>query len=412
MNAVSAMSKILLVDDDAFTVEAYRKKLQQLGFEVYTASDGLEAVKLLHANTPDLLILDIMMPRLNGFEVLKYIRAHEELKSLRVIVLSNFYSGEPAHQAAISQADVNLLKASCTPALLIETVNHVLRTAAARAVTLQFGRPPSVPGSPPPAPPNPPPPAAAARMASAAAGPTADSPLEQFTKSARTQLAMIRQLNEAFVKSENRENQALRLNEFYQKAQALTVSAVSASCDPVALVASAFSALLLELHHKPALITPSVLQTIAHTLDMLQLLVERLDQDPRYHTLATNVLVVDDDPISSQVLATTLRKANLNPFSVRDPNTVLDLVQQGVYSLLLLDIQMPGLDGFELCKAVRKLENYQKVPILFVTAFSEFDNRIHSVLSGADDLIAKPIFPAELALKAVNHLAISQTAGR
>jgi CheY-like chemotaxis protein len=412
MNAVSAMSKILLVDDDAFTVEAYRKKLQQLGFEVHTASDGLEAVKLLHANMPDLLILDIMMPRLNGFEVLKYIRGHEELKDLRVIILSNFYSGEPAHQAAISEANVNLLKASCTPALLIETVNHVLRTTAPRVVLSQATRPPSMPGSPPPAPAGAPPPAVATRPAAPASAHSGDSPLEQFTKSAHMQLAMIRQLNEAFVKSENRENQALRLNEFYQKAQALTVSAVSASCDPVALVGSAFSALLLELHHKPALVNPSVLQTIAHTLDMLELLVARLEQDPRYHTLVTNVLVVDDDPISSQVLATTLRKANLNPFSVRDPKTVIDLVQQGVYSLLLLDIQMPGLDGFELCKAVRKLESYHKVPILFVTAYSEFDNRIHSVLSGADDLISKPIFPAELALKAVNRLAISQTAMR
>lgn len=399
------MSRILLVDDDAFTVEAYRKKLQQLNFEVHTAADGLEAVKMLHSHTPDLMILDIMMPRLNGFEVLKYIRSHEELKAMRVIILSNFYSGEPAHQAAIAQADVNLLKASCTPGLLIETVNHVLRTALPRIVLSTPAAPPSVPAGPPPRANSPPQPGAktAASM---------ESPLEQFTKSARTQLAIIRQLNEAFVKSENREAQALRLNEFFQKVQALTVSAVSASCDPVALVSSAFSALLLELHLKPALVNSSILQTIAHTLDMLQLLVERLELDPRHHTLATNVLVVDDDPVSSQALATTLRKANLNPFSVRDPNSVMDLIQQGHYALLLLDIQMPGLDGFALCKAVRKLENYQKVPILFVTAYSEYDNRIHSVLSGADDLISKPIFPTELALKAVNHVAISQTAAR
>lgn len=399
------MSRILLVDDDAFTVEAYRKKLQQLSFEVHTASDGLEAVKLLHSHTPDLLILDIMMPRLNGFEVLKYIRGHEELKGMRVIILSNFYSGEPAHQAAIAQADVNLLKASCTPSLLIETVNHVLRTAAPRIVLSSPVLPPSVPAGPPPR-------VSSMPQAAAKSAPSMQSPLEQFTKSARAQLAMIRQLNEAFVKSENRETQALRLNEFYQKVQALTVSAVSASCDPVALVSSAFSALLLELHLKPTLANSSIFQTIAHALDMLQLLVERLELDPRHHTLATNVLVVDDDPVSSQALATTLRKANLNPFSVRDPNAVLDLVQQGYYSLLLLDIQMPGLDGFELCKAVRKLENYQKVPILFVTAYSEYDNRIHSVLSGADDLIPKPIFPTELALKAVSHVAISQTATR
>ncbi|MGC3957625.1 MAG: response regulator [Verrucomicrobiota bacterium] len=60
------MKKILLVDDDALVLELYRKKLTQGGFDVHTALDGLEAIKLLGSFTPDFVVLDLMMPKLSG----------------------------------------------------------------------------------------------------------------------------------------------------------------------------------------------------------------------------------------------------------------------------------------------------------------------------------------------------------
>src|SRR5215471_5782876 len=98
------MSKILLVDDDALIVGLYRKKLVDIGYEVITASDGFAALKLLQSEKPDLLLLDLMMPRFNGFEVLQYIHSHPEFADVRVIVLSNLYSGEAAELAASAKA--------------------------------------------------------------------------------------------------------------------------------------------------------------------------------------------------------------------------------------------------------------------------------------------------------------------
>jgi len=68
---------------------------------------------------------------------------------------------------------------------------------------------------------------------------------------------------------------------------------------------------------------------------------------------------------------------------------------------VLLDIAMPGMDGFELCQRLRKLPGYQKTPVLYVTANDDFENRAKGVLSGGDDLISKPVFPMDLAVKAV-----------
>jgi len=65
---------------------------------------------------------------------------------------------------------------------------------------------------------------------------------------------------------------------------------------------------------------------------------------------------------------------------------------------------MPGMDGFQLCDAIRSTPEYEKVPVIFVTSHADFDNRARSVLSGSNDLISKPVFPIELAVKAVTHL--------
>ena len=83
-------------------------------------------------------------------------------------------------------------------------------------------------------------------------------------------------------------------------------------------------------------------------------------------------------------------------------------LEQEDYALILLDIQMPELDGFEFCKKVRAWPQYSRTPIIFVTGQDDFETRIHSVLSGGDDLIAKPVFPIELLVKVVTHLLRSR----
>jgi len=74
-----AMKKILLVEDDAVVVEIYRKKFLREGYLVEVAEDGLVALKQLPLVKPDLVVLDLMMPKFNGAEVLKFIRANPVL---------------------------------------------------------------------------------------------------------------------------------------------------------------------------------------------------------------------------------------------------------------------------------------------------------------------------------------------
>jgi len=137
------MKRILLVDDDPVFRELYQKKLLQAGFLVDLASDGLAAMKMLHAAPPDLLLLDVMMPKFSGLEVLKYVRSEPALENVRVIVLSNMFFGAEQLRAATTEADKALAKTECTPAILLAAVKEVLATARDKSASQSPGQPPA-----------------------------------------------------------------------------------------------------------------------------------------------------------------------------------------------------------------------------------------------------------------------------
>ena len=97
---MSAMKTIFLVEDDPVVVKVYAAKFQREGFRVELAEDGLVAMKKLLQVKPDIIVLDLMMPKLNGVDVLKYIRATPELKKTPVIILSNAHMTSLAQEAA------------------------------------------------------------------------------------------------------------------------------------------------------------------------------------------------------------------------------------------------------------------------------------------------------------------------
>ena len=81
--------RILFVEDDVLIARIYGSKLEEVGFEVTMAEDGLVAMKLLQELKPDLVVLDLIIPKLSGVDVLKFIRGEPELKATRVVVFSN-----------------------------------------------------------------------------------------------------------------------------------------------------------------------------------------------------------------------------------------------------------------------------------------------------------------------------------
>jgi putative two-component system response regulator len=119
---------------------------------------------------------------------------------------------------------------------------------------------------------------------------------------------------------------------------------------------------------------------------------------------ASRVLVVDDDLLSCRLAVSALRNARLDAQYAQDPLQALPMARQTRFDLLLLDFEMPRMDGIELCRQLRLLPGYAQVPVVFVTGHDDFEARLNLSSAGGDDLISKPFFPIELAVKAVMHL--------
>ncbi len=94
---VSALPKILVADDDFEIQKMVKAALLPIGATLLMADDGEQAIEKLLVEKPDLIILDVMMPRLSGWEVAKYIRDHSELKQVRILMLTGI--GEKANDA-------------------------------------------------------------------------------------------------------------------------------------------------------------------------------------------------------------------------------------------------------------------------------------------------------------------------
>ena len=393
---MNTVKTILFVENDPVALEMYRNRLQREGFHIESAQDGLEALKVLSQITPDLVVLDMMLPKLSGADVLKFMRADPRLKLLPVIVFSNAPMMETPQEAALAGPTKRLLKADCTFPMLLQSIQELLASAA-----IDYSRSESNTGG-----------NEAASLPHGNGQTISIAPVSAETARGRTEfltgaLAEIPKIREhcfAYIKAPASPASLQHLPNLYQRVHFLSTNAGKAGCSRVALLTNAFDTLLSEIMVKPTWVTPSVLQTIAQAVDCLGSLLKSNAADLAQPMPQAKVLAVDDDAVCNHVIVNTLKRANFDAKSVDDPLVALQILQTNHFDLVLLDINMPDLTGFEVCEKLRRFPHCKNTPVIFITGHNNFDNRKQSVLSGGHDFITKPVSPSELALKATIHL--------
>ncbi len=122
---------------------------------------------------------------------------------------------------------------------------------------------------------------------------------------------------------------------------------------------------------------------------------DRVVLGPRQHNSGT-VLLAEDDPLTAAVITHRLELDNLEVTHHRDGLTALKAAGETDFDLVILDIQMPGLDGFELLSRLRAVERYAKTPIVILTAVGSERDVVRGFDLGCDDYVLKPFSPAEL----------------
>lgn len=136
---------ILFVEDSEVERTAYGNALKRAGYDVHIAKDGMEAMRQLHLHVPSLILLDLLLPRFDGVEVLKLIRKDSRLREVPVIIFSTNSIIEAQDEPLLEiMTSKRILKYKCTPRMLIESVQEVLGDKPA-GTSAEI---PSVPGGP------------------------------------------------------------------------------------------------------------------------------------------------------------------------------------------------------------------------------------------------------------------------
>lgn len=124
------------------------------------------------------------------------------------------------------------------------------------------------------------------------------------------------------------------------------------------------------------------------------------------HQIMESILLVDDQPANLQLLMNTLKRLGCRMLVAKNGETALAIAKKARPDLILLDIMMPGIDGFEVCRRLKSDADTQKIPVIFLSALDDTGDKVRGLQLGAVDYVAKPFQPEEVIARVNTHLTI------
>jgi PleD family two-component response regulator len=118
------------------------------------------------------------------------------------------------------------------------------------------------------------------------------------------------------------------------------------------------------------------------------------------------ILIVDDTPENLTLLRSMLTEKGYRVLAAINGELALKAVRTNLPDLILLDIRMPGMDGYEVCKQLKSEEKTRKIPVIFISALNEVDDKVKALSLGGVDYITKPFQAEEVLARIKTHLAL------
>lgn len=428
VNGPSLMSRVLIIEDDPLIAKIYRCRLEEEGFEVEVVDDGQMGLARFQASPPHALLLDVMLPHIDGFQILRAIRSQARFSRIPIFVVTNVFLPEVIREATQAGATEIFHKARLTVNQIVDKLRGALaatlvipetsapppaNAAAAAAARLPTNAPPPAPTlTPEPASPN----SSASQTPAAlelAVNTAGDAEFQSqlrcdFLTGAPGEVASLRQRFQEFLDRKTEADRLASLSDLYRKARSIASNATVAGLNEIGLLGSALQALLKALHERPAKINHSSAGTAAQAVELLASLLEQAPSQPRSKAGSNTVLVVDDEAISAKAISYALEKVQLTCRCLTDPVAASVVVAQQPFDLIILDQEMPGLAGFNLCAKLSSLPLNQHTPVLVITPLADFDNHDTGRAGDNEFRIAKPYLFIELTVKALTLLLKSR----
>lgn len=121
------MKSILLIEDDPFLIDIYTTKFEEAKFKIEVATNGTEGLRSMKKHPPDVLLLDIVLPHVDGWEILRAMKQDEELRKIKVIILSNLGQKDEVEKGFKLGAIKYLVKAHHNPSEVVQEVTQILK---------------------------------------------------------------------------------------------------------------------------------------------------------------------------------------------------------------------------------------------------------------------------------------------
>ena len=224
-------------------------------------------------------------------------------------------------------------------------------------------------------------------------------------KEAKSALGAMRQCFQSFTKTPT---DLSLLNELHCHVHSFSERARTTGYLGVHRLCAAFSELTRGLYEVPGQVNQSTLRTVQQTIEFLGALMKDRSFAQAQDPAKALIYAVDDDLDNCDAIRMALEAAALRTTCAQEPAVALAELAAGRCDLIFLDVNMPGMDGFELCKQIRALPLHASTPVVFLTGLATLENRVQSTLCGGSDFVAKPFNLHELSVKAMTLILKTQ----
>lgn len=415
------MRKILLIEDDESLASSCRTSLESRHYAVETAADGSSGYYAIY-NKPDLVLLDLSLPEMDGLTILGKIRAQKQFQKLPVYVLADSIRSSNVAEAMAAGANgclnksdpaiLDLILTATTDCLDPFSKNEPAASPApARAVA-------AVPSASPASAPPPAPAPAAARPAPSPVPKPSPAPVEEelpdlapeddirqlFLEQYGPTSYTLRKTFMSFSVAKSDEERRPALAEFHRIASSMRRDAQQCDLGGLARFLHPIENLAKAAEQSGNAPGPLAMQLLAGAVDLLATLNENVMDIHHLNGLNLGALVVDDEPVSRKAVSLALQKAKFSVTAADNASAAHHEAEQTPFDIILLDVEMPGMNGFGLCARIRTLPHHRTTPILFISCLDDFKARASSRVSGGNQFITKPVQYNEVSLAALTHI--------
>ncbi len=410
------MKKIVIIESDQAILDRLKDRFAK-NFEVATAADGQGGYYLISAEKPHAVILGLSIGGMSPLALIGKIRAQKKFQNLVFLVLADSLPHELADEA---------LAAGATDAFCMSDpkfVEHVFQNLWERFKPLSERRT-SIPAIPPApdAPENrrlPVPdtashnsysPSAKSLMSISALIPqqeesATDHDEQQqlralFAENFGVKVHALRQSFLLHMTAKDAASQVMHFEKFHKAVASLRAEAAQCELAGLVRLLDPLEGRARQLKTRLETVSLSSRQAIANAIDLLSSMINQVSDLPGLNHYSPCALVIEDEPVSRKAISLGLQKGKFRVSTVETGDAGLRECEVSTFDLILLDVELPGMNGFAVCARIRTMPQYKNTPILFISALDDVGSRASSKVSGGNQFLTKPVDFMELNLTA------------